>query len=402
MKRSKACRGIKAYSAYRRYKLILTAAAAAVLAPVVSAAWNSVGHGIPVVTTGHFQTKIVEEYQPPEKIFPSDLISKKVYVQNTGAADAIVRIRLEKQFGSLEPDGSFSENTSLDPDRIEIQFNHSGLWKEIGGYYYYTRVLSPGEQTAEPLMEAFRLSDETSNQYQDCTGRIVVYMESVQAGADAVRLWGIEKEELGIGYEDHPQESVTSVEFNGRSAGFVFHPETTDLFSSFKKLLPGSARSQIIKISNHCKETVKIRLHAENAAQASMPEEKAQLVDQILSRYARIEIKQGNETLYEGSIDGNLQHQDDAASMRTPIDLGRFAPGEEKDLAVTLSVSPDLDNRYMDLMGKIHWVFQAEDTRSDYPYTGDLTPIAGWILLLLISMIMSVFVLKLIRRPADG
>ena len=74
--------------------------------------------------------------------------------------------------------------------------------------------------------------------------------------------------------------------------------------------------------------------------------------------------------------------QDQAAS------LGDFQSGTEKNMTVKLSVSPEMDNQYLDLLGKVRWVFTAsgEDpegtpvsTPVNPPKTGDrdLTPAAA-------------------------
>ena len=66
------------------------------------------------------------------------------------------------------------------------------------------------------------------------------------------------------------------------------------------------------------------------------------------------------------------------------INLGTVKAGASKDMTVTLKLSPEMDNRYLDLLGKVRWVFTAtgEDdqvsTPVNTPKTGDMdmTPAA--------------------------
>ncbi len=368
------------------------------LAAAVAAGWQTAGHAVNILTTPGFRTVITEEYDPPERVFPSEQITKKVYVKNTGSQDAVVRIRLEKQFGVLGEDGVFREEESLDPGLIRIHFDDTGTWIFNGGYYYYTDVLKPGQTTREPLMKSFTLEQTMSNLYQGYAGRIEVFMESVQAESNGVEIWGLTAKDLGIAYEKMVKDSMTEVVFDSPENGFIFQAENTDLFASFKNLMPGCMRTQTIRIRNQSNQPVRIRLRAENAEQDTMNQEQKELVGKLLTEYAQVEITEEGNALYKGSVDGNLSGKKGEEGMGSWILLGKYAPGEEKDLTVSLSVSPEMDNSFSKLLGKVKWVFQAEDTYSDYPYTGDSSKTGIWMAFMMVCAVCIAVSLFIFRR----
>ena len=52
--------------------------------------------------------------------------------------------------------------------------------------------------------------------------------------------------------------------------------------------------------------------------------------------------------------------------MQKNISLGTIGAGKGKNLNVTLSVSPDMDNRYQKLLGKVKWIFTAEEAENSH------------------------------------
>lgn len=81
-----------------------------------------------------------------------------------------------------------------------------------------------------------------------------------------------------------------------------------------------------------------------------MSSEQLALVEQMLNKYATITIQNNGSTLYEGPVSGNSSTGTNMLS--TPISLGKFSAGAEKNLTVSLAVSPEMDNQYLELLGK--------------------------------------------------
>lgn len=365
----------------------------------VFAYWNVTGTSINVLTSSAYRAQIEEEYEIPEHVNPGTSVDKKVNVVNCGTADMLVRVRIEKMFGERDANGVLKEDPALNPELIEIVYNQN-FWKYLDGYWYYTEVLLAGEKTKEPLFEQYTISEKAGNAYKGKDAEIVVIMESVQAEGDAVSLWGIEKEDLGISYIADTENTVTSVTYKGKEEGFSFGSSDTDLFANFKNLLPGCARTQKIAIKNASAAAMELFLRAETASQENMSEKQRQLVELLLSKYAVITIKQNEKILYQGPVNGNLNRA--GQSMGQDISLGTYEAGKEGELIVTLSMSPEMEHDMQLLCGKVKWIFTARgeenaeaETSAVYPKTGDDMPIwqfgmllgvSGLILVLLISM----------------
>lgn len=119
-------------------------------------------------TVGNNYSEIAEEYEPPAVLEADKSYTKKVAVSNCNDSRATNKtvpcyVRL---FAEVE-----------DPDvasRLEIDFNSSD-WtnKQSDGYYYYKKVLNPGETTS-PLFTTLSAKEDISDFAMIC------YSESVQ------------------------------------------------------------------------------------------------------------------------------------------------------------------------------------------------------------------------------
>lgn len=320
--------------------------------------WYVVGDTNNTITMSNYQNRIEEEYEVPDHVDPGAEINKVVNVKNTGSVATLVRVSVDKQFGTYKKDGTFAKDENLNPEMIEITYNTSSWKAGADGFFYYKDILKPGTTTKEPLFTSFKLSPWIGEDYEGKDARIVVSMESVQAEGDAVSLWGVTYKYLGITALEGTNADPTWVIYQGRNDGFDIATERTDLFASFKNLLPGCSRTQRIYVENDSDETVEIFLRADKAHQKEMSDEQSRLVNQMLNEYAAIEIMNGEETIYEGPVSGNLSGA--RQTMKNDISLGMFIPHNIETLKVKLSLSPDMDNKFLELSGKVKWVFMAK------------------------------------------
>lgn len=100
--------------------------------------WKMTGSSGNILTMASFQNQIEEEYRIPSHVDPGQTVDKIVNVKNTGTADSRIRVKIRKMFGERKADGGFTEDTTLDPEMIQISCN-TGYWKLMpDGYYYYT------------------------------------------------------------------------------------------------------------------------------------------------------------------------------------------------------------------------------------------------------------------------
>lgn len=354
--------------------------------------WKLTGSTGNLLTMASYRNEIVEEYQVPQQVTPGQTVDKVVQVANTGTVDSLIRVKIRKAFGDRAADGSFTEDTSLDPEMIQITCDDEHWMLRDDGYYYYRAVLKAGTQTEAPLFRQYTFSKEAGNAYRGKEARIYVTMESVQAQDDAPQIWGITYQDLGIQRPAEPAAQPTEVVYLGQKGGFDVSESRTDLFASFKNLTPGCARTQKITVKNRSSEEIGLYLRAEAAGQKQMDAATAKLVSQLLNQAAQIEIKGSSGRLYKGPVSGNLSGS--GSSMKEDIYLGTYAAGSSRELTVKLSLDEEMDNAFCDLTGKVRWVFTAkgEDgsstVSSTVPSTGDTTDVGMWMALLGGSVIL--------------
>ena len=131
-------------------KLMLIALAAilvTVLTQPTLAFYTTIGKATNVVTSGAVQLQIHEKTAdgsdfPAEGVYviPGDIVSKQVSVENVCTHPFYLRVKLV----------SGSTNQALTPDeclKLDIDTQN---WTLRDGYYYYNRILQPG-QTTETL-----------------------------------------------------------------------------------------------------------------------------------------------------------------------------------------------------------------------------------------------------------
>lgn len=131
-----------------KFRLLL-AATAAILATVLTqpslAFYTAVGTATNVVTSGDIRLQIVEKTAdgnvfPAEGVYviPGDVVSKQVSVKNLCNHPFYLRVKIV----------SGTTNETLTPDKclkMDIDLKN---WTHMDGYYYYNKVLQPGESTA--------------------------------------------------------------------------------------------------------------------------------------------------------------------------------------------------------------------------------------------------------------
>ncbi|MFT3951941.1 MAG: hypothetical protein QM689_08380 [Oscillospiraceae bacterium] len=332
------------------------------------AAWQTGSDTKNNISVGSVKGEIIEEYDQGQTVLPGDTVSKVVNVKNTGTADAIVRVKINKIWGAgRDADGVLIPDETLDTSNIQIAFDtESWYYDESDGYYYYKGVLNPGELTAEPLLKSFTVTSGTDNAFAGKTADIRVAMECIQAGGDAVSTWGKELSDLGITYTKPAETTDTAVQFKNPTDGFRFDADGGDLFANFKNLIPGETVAQTVKISNDYDEPTDIYFYARFTE--STDENKA-LVEKLLKDYAVITIADADgNVIYTGPVWGDAEG---GISLKEPLFLKSFAPGDKENYTVTLSLAKETGNDYSNLLGSVDWIFTANGAQ-DTPNTSDV------------------------------
>ena len=150
-----------------------------------------------VITTGEIKIELHEDtdqldadgnpipFEDVDGVMPGSEISKIVYLENTGANDAWVRISVQKAIALS------AEGTEADLDLITMDYN-TEKWTEKDGYFYYNEKLAPNAKT-EPLFTTVTFAEEMGNLYQSSEATVDVTAQAVQVannGATALEAAG--------------------------------------------------------------------------------------------------------------------------------------------------------------------------------------------------------------------
>lgn len=154
----------------------------------------------------------------------------------------------------------------------------------------------------------------------------------------------------------------------------------TDLFSSFKEVMPGDMREENIEIRNETKEKRPVRLFLCSMTPVMDTEDpsRQETLDDLLSMLT-LRVHAGDQLILDATASDTLAE---------PVSLGVVPYRDSADLQVELTVPVDVNNEQAELLSDVEWIFQVEDAGSDssvpdhsIPQTGDGTLLIMWIVL---------------------
>ena len=156
-----------------------------------------------------------------------------------------------------------------------------------------------------------------------------------------------------------------SITFEGFSKGFDFQPGSeyteTDLFGSFKNVMPGDTVTETITFTNSATDCdfVNLYMRAEAHDETDNPlspkvaeKESVATMTEFLSKLS-MKVWNGTELIYDAS-------PDQLDGLKSNKFLGTFRTGETATLKVELSVPIELDNKYANRVGEVDWIFHVE------------------------------------------
>lgn len=156
-----------------------------------------------------------------------------------------------------------------------------------------------------------------------------------------------------------------SITFNGFSKDFDFQPGSeytqTDLFGSFKNVMPGDTVTETITFTNSAADCdfVNLYMRAEAHDETANPlsskvaeKETVVTMTEFLSKLS-MKVWNGTELIYDAS-------PDELDGLKTNKFLGTFRTGETATLKVELTVPIELDNKFANRVGEVDWIFHVE------------------------------------------
>lgn len=156
-----------------------------------------------------------------------------------------------------------------------------------------------------------------------------------------------------------------SITFKGFTGGFDFRPGSeyteTDLFGSFKNVMPGDTVTETITFTNSAADCdfVNLYMRAEAHDEAANPlsskvaeKETVVTMTEFLSKLS-MKVWNGTELIYDAS-------PDQLDGLKSNKLLGTFRTGETATLKVELSVPIELGNEYANRVGEVDWIFHVE------------------------------------------
>ena len=156
-----------------------------------------------------------------------------------------------------------------------------------------------------------------------------------------------------------------SITFNGFSKGFDLQPGSeytqTDLFGSFKNVMPGDTVTETITFTNSATDCdfVNLYMRAEAHDETANPlsskvaeKETVVTMTEFLSKLS-MKVWNGTELIYDAS-------PDELDGLKTNKFLGTFRTGETATLKVELTVPIELDNKFANRVGEVDCIFHVE------------------------------------------
>ena len=195
-----------------------------------------------------------------------------------------------------------------------------------------------------------------------------------------------------------------SITFEGFSKGFDFQPGSeyteTDLFGSFKNVMPGDELTEDITVKNSVNgfDYVKLYIRAvphdeqgnpltyDEAFENTDGKDKQNiegLRDETVATMADF-LAQLSMDVYLVNADGTKEtifsaSPDQSAQLTDSVLLGTFAKGESAKLQAVLHVPAELGSEYANRVGEVDWLFTVEGFNNEKPLipTGQLNwPVA--------------------------
>lgn len=182
-----------------------------------------------------------------------------------------------------------------------------------------------------------------------------------------------------------------TVTYSGNSGKFIFAPGSesspTDLFDSFKGVMPGDTLTQKVTVKNNANNKVKVNIYMRSLG--------AVYDEEFLSKF-KLKVDLASFTVMFDAPPS------ETAGLTDWVLLGTLYSGGEADLNLNLTVPIELDNTYANRLGILDWEFKVEEmpieSTDPTPETGDTSNIALYIGVTAVFLVLVIVLFVLLKR----
>lgn len=304
----------------------------------VYGAWSITGATTNYVSTATFGSKVLEDYEEPERVMPGEYVARTINVQNVGETESLVHVKLSSKF----------KDETLSDSNVVLDVDKDHWYTKDDENYYYKGTLTGGEVTKYPILRGYTVVSGSDNAYESQEVKTQVDVETMQYFGGFISIWGISYSDLGLPdpTDEFDKNYESSVTFT-KDKEFIFNGSSKDdLFADLKGLLPGSTRTQVLSVTNDSGTDTDLSISY------MMSNDSSESLKDLMNKYVTITVRDKNgKVTYNGPISG------EGASIK----LGSFEKGESKKVTVTASVDPNMSEQYSQLKGSVEWGFLADE-----------------------------------------
>lgn len=164
---------------------------------------------------------------------------------------------------------------------------------------------------------------------------------------------------LGTAFSVKAADSTVTWQGQEKGFGFASGSEytSTDLFDSFKDVMPGDVRTQKITVQNLAADSDHVRIYLRAAAHGSDNQPLTDMTQEFLSKLS-MRVFTESSLIYDSTAD-------QTAGLTENVFLAQLSQNERVTLRVELEVPLTLDNQYAGKIGEVDWIFTAEQFGED-------------------------------------
>lgn len=360
---------------------------------VAYGAWQVNDESATSVSTTTVDVVVVGNMAPETPQHPGSDITREIQAENNGSADVFVRMNIDTYFSDA------SGNRVEDPlGLVEVTYNNNA-WKDGGdGYYYLKGELEPGG-LSDSIIEQIVLSTDITSEYAEYEAGIYASVEAIQTTSSAVKnAWGKDYAFMEADEPDPKPQGQAEITFVSPDAGFIFDPDTKDLYPNAKDLTSGESVEHAIAFKNDYAEAIKVTVSSGEFTRAADEE--------LFSRHATLRITdEAGKLIFEGPALGEAWEQ-----FSYNMNL---AAGQEMIWYATLTIDHQAGNHFQGLTTeKLSWELVAQEpdptpgpspdpqpSPKPDPGSSVKTGDAPWLYISLITLIISgLFLIILVRK----